>query len=252
MNAVLIPMKIFIFSLLGLFFGLPGLSHLALHGASTVLDTKSVYEQIQKFNEQFMPESFQVELTSLLIKSQLKNIPKEMVDFDKKPRLLLLFKRGRSPRLKVQHVNSFYVNFFSPYEKLISFSGLFLGVDRYNSYEKLHMFFIFKAKQQGDKFIISARERGALSGDYAEYVFSQSLKLISAKFYEAGILGAETHFFFKEENSKRYPYRITADIFEKGNLLDHTSSDEKESNTKLIINFKNYNFTDIEESNFDF
>ena len=200
-----------------------------VHGQTKKIDVNDFFMKLKKQNTSLFGKGFSSSLESTLIKAQLKNIPSDMIEFEKKPRLVLKFASGKKPLLVLENVSPFYANYFLPYEEIIQKSGLFLGVDDFNSYQSfIKEYQIQKLLKVAGGYSATIRQHDGLDGDYATFFFDENLKIKRADFFESNTVSASLKFFFDE---KTLPKRLVLEISKDNDKVDH-----------FIINFKNYTF----------
>lgn len=199
--------------------------------AAETLDNATVFEKIKAGNEKDLGKKIEARLESSLLSLQLKNIPKEMVEFGKKPELYLIFHRGKKPELVLKNVSPFYNSFFSPYEEILQKSGLFLGVDNHRTLESFSKeFTIEKIEKTTNDIKAMVKEKDGLEGDYAIFYYDDDYRLKHADFYEANELTAIASFFFKKaENNKRVPFRLSIKFQKEQDAANH-----------FLVNLKDY------------
>lgn len=204
---------------------------------SQPLDPKIFFNKIQKKNQQILPEFFKVLIESSVIDLQKETFPPEMLEFNKQPNLYLLFKKGYSPILHLEGVLEYYANYFAPYEKVIQNTGIFLGVDNYNSFKKFSKEFLIRSYTTSYGYRFKVREREGLSGDYGEYFYNRELELSRINFYKDGKLHGTMKVFYKKINdSKSVPSKavINYEKPEIGGLKEFSLNFTKyETNPKL-------------------
>lgn len=194
----------------------------SLWAKSIPLDTKLLFEQIKKHNQKKFGKKFEAELSSNLIKIQMKNIPKETIVFGKKPKLYLVFHQGKKPQFVLKNVSAFYTNFFAVYEDVLQKSGLFLGVDNYHNSQKfLKKYQIFDAKKTDQGFKLSIKEKNGLEGDYATFHYDKNHQVTKAQCYEEKKLAAVVKFFFKKIKKKELPSKVVMELFKEKSSPDH-------------------------------
>lgn len=199
--------------------------------AAETLDKTKVFEKIRINNERDLGKKIEARLDSSLLSLQLKNIPKEMIEFGKKPELYLIFHQGKKPKLALKNVSPFYSSFFSPYEEILQKSGLFLGVDNHRTLESFSKEFIIeKIEKTTNDIKATVKGKDGLEGDYAIFYYDDDYQLKHADFYEANELTAIASFFFKKaDNNKRVPFRISIK-FQK----------EQDAANNFLVNLKDY------------
>lgn len=174
---------------------------LLLIGWAKQIDAEQFFKELKALNQKNYPDFFKVKLESSVLELQKKTFPPEMIEFNQEPTLYMLFKKSRSPILTLEGVLEYYKNYFTPYESIIENTGIFLGVDSYDSYKKFSDEYLIRVDTQstgGYKF--SVREREGLKGDYGEYFFNNEKKLIRINFYQDDKLHGHTLVFYKKLN----------------------------------------------------
>ncbi|BBM89854.1 hypothetical protein COTS27_01567 [Spirochaetota bacterium] len=209
--------------------------------------TEALYETIKKANNDRLPKYFSARLSAATVSLQIKNVPKEMIDFGKKPELHFHFKKNGAPRLVLNNVADFYKNFFAPYEEIFARSGLFLGIDGSSGKERfLQQFSVSAPKKSEEGASITIRERKGLPGDYAEYLFDDNWLIKQALFYEANTQTSEVKFYFTRKNNYTLPKRILVYLTGPQSLQlaapQSSTTSQNASADHIFITFSDYKF----------
>jgi len=189
---------------------------------AAIPDTKEIFSAISSFNNAHTPPFFMAQITSAFIDAQLKNIPKEKINYGSTPSVYLVFQKGRDVRIWVDNVDDYYRFSFSIFEDILHKSGLFMGINTYSTYPSfIRQYQIFWIK--GDELHpvkIKVVEKGALKGDYGIYFFSELWQLTGSEYYENNQLTAVLKLKYVQNGGKEHIQSIILDF--KYKLKEYT------------------------------
>ena len=201
---------------------------------------KEIYNKIKKANEIYLPVEFSAKIDGLLIDLQMRNIPEDMIEFQKEPELYFYFKQGFLPKLLLKNVLPYYENFFSPFEKMIIQSGLFLGIDNYNSYKKFAKEYSFKLVFFDETgYQIRVIEKEGLNGDFGIYHFGLNWRIKKVVLFEERKQSLEIFFFYKKYKKYQLPKRLLVKLAESS-----------EGPKEFFIDFSEYKLEKLKQEMF--
>lgn len=156
------------------------------------LSNKEVFEAVQAAADKATPESLRCKVVSSLVDAQLRQVPKDKIVYGQIPFVEMLFKKGYGFRLMVRNVDDYFVRLLGIYEPILAQSGLFMTLDKRNTFAAFSKFYEF-SWQAGDEAFpnkVKVRERDSLPGDYGVYYYDKDWYLQKSEYFEANQLKA--------------------------------------------------------------
>ncbi|MBN8215294.1 MAG: hypothetical protein J0L75_01570 [Spirochaetes bacterium] len=171
-------------ALLPLFLWIQGLAAVSMTPAE-------LFNALQQAADRNTPEHLRCRIVSPLVDAQIRQIPRDKIEFNAVPYAELLFKKGVGFRLMVRHVDDYYVRKLGIFEDILEQSGLFVGVGRRNTWALFSRAWeISELPEEGGLRRIKVRERDGLPGDYGIYYLSADWTLQKSEFFEGNQIRA--------------------------------------------------------------
>ena len=147
---------------------------------------KEIFENLKEAWDKKTPTHLSAVVSSKLINAQLKRIPKDKITFGKKPYVQFIFKKGLGFRILIKNVDQYYEHMLSLYEEMISKSGLFVTIDKSNTYPKfIGQFKLYWLKGTSNfPNRIKIVEKDALPGDYGIFYLDDKWNILKSEYYE--------------------------------------------------------------------
>lgn len=196
-------------------------------------NTRDIFEKLYAQAEKNNPPQFSARLESKLITAQLRRIPKDKINFGKKPWVRFVFKQGHGFKIVIEHVDNYYKNMLSLYEDILAQSGLFLVMGRKNTYSKFigdYRLYWLKGKKNLPH-TLKIVEKDALKGDYGVFYIASNWQVQESKYYEDNKKVAELYYYYSSLSNYIVISNLTLNISQ--------NSGEK----KIAFSFEDYDFS---------
>jgi hypothetical protein len=150
------------------------------------MPASELFGALQEAADRNTPEHLRCRIASPLVDAQIRQIPKDKIEFNATPYAELLFKKGVGFRLMVRHVDDYYVRKLGIFEDILEQSGLFVGVGRRNTWALFTRAWDLSELPPDEAGLrrLKVRERDGIPGDYGIYFMSQDWVLQKSEFYE--------------------------------------------------------------------
>lgn len=162
------------------------ISLLFLFASLAAYDAKSFFVELQKKETSRVPEYYQSEISSLLVREQLKTIPDDQIVFGKKPEAWFMYYKEEGFRLWLENVEPFYRDLLNIYSDVLEQSGLYFTLLRSGDYARFRQYYNMTVKKSDEAYELTLTEVEGMPGDKAVLFYDSEYKLLSSDYYENG------------------------------------------------------------------
>ena len=195
--------------------------------------TKEIFNNMRSANQKTVPSHFSATLSSKLVDAQIKRIPKDKIDFGKKPIVKFIFREGHGFRIVIEHVDDYYKNMFALYEEDLVKSGLYLVTGNKNTYSEFigHYKLYWLKASKTFPHRLKIIEKDALPGDYSIFFIREDWQIKKSDYYENNKKVAEVIYHYLNLSNYTVISNLTLNMI------------KKKGKNKIEFNFENYDFS---------
>ena len=123
------------------------------------MTAEALYQNIKNAQSQSYPKSFQSEVKGPIVSKQISTIPSDY-HLKGSPKLMFNFNKGKSAKLVLKNVKSFYVNMFTIFEPILETTAIYSLTTRFKSYSDFSRdYSIFDISEKDNKIIASVKQK---------------------------------------------------------------------------------------------
>ena len=206
-----------------------------LSGFSVFADEKieEIYRNVAKMSGVYTPESYRVMIENESFKEALEELPKEIMEGDDQPRVVISFKKKKGVQILIENIKEEYRSLFSMYEEYFKFSGISKVQNPSELREIIDRNKISVHKTDKNVVVLQAwdPQKEQKDDNYAFFYLDRSKWVISkAVYYLDGNPYVKAENSYKTYGKYYMPYKIVLT-----NLTDNSSD---------VFFFKNYDFNE--------
>jgi len=144
-----------------------------------------IYKNIERMSKKTTPDYYKVRVENQKFSEALKELPEDIVIGNKKPYVVIVFKRGEGVKIIIENIKSEYTSLFSMYEDYFKFSGISKVQNPIEFKEIMDKNKIDFYKEDGDYVIVKAwdPEKEEKGDDYALFYLDKSKWIIRKAVY---------------------------------------------------------------------
>ena len=195
----------------------PGILLLGWMGAESLPNPREIFHNLQSKWGERTPTQFLARVDSPLIKSQLKRIPRDRIEFGEKPYVIFVFKKGVGFRILIRHVDEYHQAMFSLYEDILYRAGLFATIGEKNTYAKFigdyRLYWLRGTKAYPRRLKIV--EKDALPGDHGIFSCDSNWIVQYSEYYEEEKKVAAVDIRYQQINQYELPKTLNVQLFEE-------------------------------------